>query len=66
MIPRRGACVDVFAPGVGIVSAVPESDTAVGTKTGTSMAARARLAALAGSIVHLRSWIPKCACADNA
>jgi len=35
-----GACVDVFAPGVSIISAVPESDSSVGVKTGTSMAAR--------------------------
>lgn len=37
-----GACVDVFAPGVSILSAVPDSDASVGTKTGTSMAARER------------------------
>lgn len=40
--PRRGACVDVFAPGVSILSAVPTSDTSAGLKTGTSMAARER------------------------
>ncbi len=35
-----GACVDLFAPGVSILSAVPDSDTSAGLKTGTSMAAR--------------------------
>jgi hypothetical protein len=38
----RGACVDVFAPGVAILSAVsnkPEGDSGVALKTGTSMAA---------------------------
>ncbi|GBF97760.1 peptidase S8 [Raphidocelis subcapitata] len=34
-----GACVDVFAPGVSILSAVPDSDSSTGIKTGTSMAA---------------------------
>lgn len=35
----RGACVDLFAPGVSLLSAVPWSDTSTTTKTGTSMAA---------------------------
>ena len=35
----RGACVDVFAPGVSILSAISSSDTSTGYKTGTSMAA---------------------------
>ncbi|KAG2497251.1 hypothetical protein HYH03_004835 [Edaphochlamys debaryana] len=34
-----GSCVDVFAPGVSIMAAVPWSDTAEAAKTGTSMAA---------------------------
>jgi len=34
-----GSCVDFFAPGVGITSAVSSSDTAVDTFSGTSMAA---------------------------
>ena len=33
-----GACVDVFAPGSGVTSAVPTSDTSTGSKSGTSMA----------------------------
>ena len=35
----RGACVDVFAPGVDITSALGGGDAAAGRKTGTSMAA---------------------------
>lgn len=35
----RGACVDIFAPGVSILSAVSSSDSSVALKTGTSMAA---------------------------
>lgn len=34
-----GSCVDVFAPGTAITSAMHTSDTASGGKTGTSMAA---------------------------
>lgn len=34
-----GGCVDVFAPGVNIMSAVSHGDDAAGLKTGTSMAA---------------------------
>src|SRR5690606_6102452 len=34
-----GACVDVFAPGVGIVSAVHDADAGGASKSGTSMAA---------------------------
>ncbi|KAI8473237.1 MAG: peptidase S8/S53 domain-containing protein [Monoraphidium minutum] len=34
-----GPCVDLFAPGVSILSAVPEDDSSAGLKTGTSMAA---------------------------
>jgi subtilisin family serine protease len=34
-----GSCVDVFAPGSGVVSADAGSDTATGTADGTSMAA---------------------------
>lgn len=37
----RGACVDVFAPGVSILSAVAGSDSAAALKTGTSMAGAA-------------------------
>ena len=33
-----GACVDVFAPGSGVTSAVPTSDTSAGSKCGTPMA----------------------------
>ncbi|KXZ45019.1 hypothetical protein GPECTOR_59g626 [Gonium pectorale] len=36
---NRGSCLDLFAPGVSILSAVPWSDSALATKTGTSMAA---------------------------
>lgn len=36
---NRGSCVDMFAPGVSIVSAVHSSDTAMALKSGTSMAA---------------------------
>ncbi len=35
----RGVCVDVFAPGVNILSAISTSDNSTGLKTGTSMAA---------------------------
>jgi subtilisin family serine protease len=34
-----GTCVDLHAPGVGVVSASPASDTATATLNGTSMAA---------------------------
>lgn len=37
-LPFRGPCVDVFAPGVNVVSAVSASDEAIQSKTGTSMA----------------------------
>ena len=33
-----GSCVDLFAPGVSILSTLPASDTATGLKSGTSMA----------------------------
>lgn len=33
-----GACVDIHAPGVDVLSAVNTSDTATMNKTGTSMA----------------------------
>ena len=33
-----GPCNDIFAPGTGVLSAVQTSDTATGTKNGTSMA----------------------------
>lgn len=36
---HRGACVDMFAPGVSILSAVQTSDDSTALKTGTSMAA---------------------------
>jgi subtilisin family serine protease len=35
----RGSCVDLYAPGVKIVSAVDASSTATDKKSGTSMAA---------------------------
>jgi hypothetical protein len=35
----RGGCVDVFAPGVSILSAVATNDQSTALKTGTSMAA---------------------------
>lgn len=35
---NSGSCVDVFAPGVGVVSALNTSDQASGAKSGTSMA----------------------------
>ncbi|KAG2443499.1 hypothetical protein HXX76_001852 [Chlamydomonas incerta] len=34
-----GSCVDLFAPGVNLLAAVPWTDSASGLKTGTSMAA---------------------------
>jgi len=34
-----GTCVDILAPGVGVLSAVHTGDNATGTKSGTSMAA---------------------------
>jgi aqualysin 1 len=34
-----GSCVDLFAPGVGITSAIDDADSATGTFSGTSMAA---------------------------
>ncbi|PNW74113.1 hypothetical protein CHLRE_13g585800v5 [Chlamydomonas reinhardtii] len=34
-----GSCVDLFAPGVSLLAAVPWTDSASGLKTGTSMAA---------------------------
>jgi hypothetical protein len=36
---NKGSCLDLFAPGRNIMSALNTSDTATGTKTGTSMAA---------------------------
>lgn len=35
----RGTCVDIFAPGVSILSAVAANDNSTALKTGTSMAA---------------------------
>jgi hypothetical protein len=39
----RGACVDLHAPGVNIISAVAGNDVATAAKTGTSMAVRSRV-----------------------
>ena len=36
---NKGSCLDLFAPGRSITSALNTSDTATGTKSGTSMAA---------------------------
>jgi hypothetical protein len=33
-----GSCLDLFAPGVGVLSSTMDSDTSSGTKSGTSMA----------------------------
>ncbi|WP_165949267.1 S8 family peptidase [Kribbella turkmenica] len=35
---NKGRCLDLFAPGRGVLSALKTSDTATGTKSGTSMA----------------------------